>query len=92
MKLFEVWKKIQNCIQPDKPKEWGTILLDFIGNDYKEDLKNRKLNLEVFPINFDDLESKEELYKALETKLKLTTYEIVDIKSLLIVYIRQKEV
>jgi hypothetical protein len=92
MKLFEVWKKIQNRIQHDKPKEWSTVLLDFISNGYKEDLKNRKMYLDVFPINFEGLESTEELYKTLEAKLKLTTYEIVDIKSLLIVYIRQKEV
>jgi hypothetical protein len=93
MDILEIWKEAQ--LKPDKPEGWGVELINEINGKYIEDIQNGKLKFIVLPLkieNMVDKEEKEKEFREMEVELNLTEYEIIDIRKLIFVYVREKEV
>jgi plasmid rolling circle replication initiator protein Rep len=93
MNILEIWQEAQ--LKPDKPEGWGVELINEINGKYIEDIQNGRLKFIILPLkvgNILDGEEKEKEFREMETELNLTEYEIIDIRKLIFVYIREKEV
>jgi hypothetical protein len=93
MDILEIWQEAQ--LKPDKPEGWGVELINEINGKYIEDIQNGKLKFIIFPLkieNMVDKEEKEKEFREMEVELNLTEYEIIDIRKLIFVYVKKKEV
>jgi len=92
MDLLKIWKEAQ--LKPDKPEEWGVELINELNGKYIENIQNGKLKFLILPLkieNMVDEEEKEKEFREMEAELNLTEYEVVDIRKLIFVYVREKE-
>jgi hypothetical protein len=93
MDILEIWKEAVD--NPDKPEGWGLEFINYINEDHIQDIKDRKISFVILPVKIEDFESEEERqkdFKAMEEELHLKDYEVVDMRKLIFIYVRKKEV
>jgi hypothetical protein len=93
MDILEIWKEAVDS--PDKAEEWGVELINYINEDHAQDIKDRKMSYVILPVKIEDFESEEERqedFKAMEEELDLKDYEVVDMRKLIFIYVKKKEV
>jgi hypothetical protein len=93
MDILEIWKEAVDS--PDKAEEWGVKLMNYINEDHTQDIKDRKMSYVILPVKIEDFENEEERqkdFKAMEEELHLKDYEVIDMRKLIFIYVRKKEV
>lgn len=93
MDWVNVWKEaIDN---PDKAEEWGIKFINYLNEDYTQDIKDRKISFVTLPVRIADFENEEEMkedFRKMAEELQLKDYEVIDMRKLIFVYVRKKEV
>ena len=93
MNWINVWKEaIDN---PDKAEEWGIKFINYLNEDYTQDIKDKKISFVTLPVRIADFENEEEMkedFRKMEEELQLKDYEVIDMRKLIFVYVRKKEV
>jgi len=93
MDWINVWTEaIDN---PDKAEEWGIKFINYLNEDYTQDIKDRKISFVTLPVRIADFENEEEMkedFRKMAEELQLEGYEIIDMRKLIFVYVRKKEV
>jgi len=92
MDWVNVWKEaIDN---PDKAEEWGIKFINYLNEDYTQDIKDRKISFVTLPVKIEDFEDEEEMkedFRKMAEELQLKDYEVIDMRKLIFVYVRKKE-
>jgi hypothetical protein len=94
MDILEIWKEAVD--NPDKPEGWGLEFINYINEDHIQDIKDRKISFVILPAKIEDfVENEEERkieLKEMEETLQLEGYDVIDVRKLVFVYIKKKEV
>jgi TRAP-type C4-dicarboxylate transport system substrate-binding protein len=93
MDFVEIWEEAIDS--PDKAEEWGIKLINHLNQEYIQDIKDGKILFITLPVRIKDFEDEEEMkedFRKMEEELQLENYEVIDMRKLIFVYIRKKEV